>query len=101
MEATGALLALGNVPSIDATGLVALESALRRLRASKKQVVLSGPLPQPRQVFERADLPRHYDNVRFAPDLQSGIALASQIAEELAAAGPRSLRPGLSPTHSG
>jgi SulP family sulfate permease len=87
------LLALGSVPSIDATGLVALESALRRLRASKKQVVLSGPLPQPRRVFERADLPRHYDNVRFAPDLQSGIALAGQIAEELAATGPHSLRP--------
>jgi SulP family sulfate permease len=90
------LLALGNVPSIDATGLVALESALRRLRASKKQVVLSGPLPQPRQVFERADLPRHYDNVRFAPDLQSGIALAGQIADELASTAPHSLRPGLS-----
>ncbi|HKY41182.1 MAG TPA: C4-dicarboxylic acid transporter DauA [Polyangiaceae bacterium] len=81
------LLALGSVPSIDATGLVALESALRRLKASHKHVVLSGPLPQPRQVFERADLPRHYDNVRFAPDLASGIALASQIAEELAGAG--------------
>jgi SulP family sulfate permease len=89
------LLALGSVPSIDATGLVALESALRRLRASKKQVVLSGPLPQPRRVFERADLPRHYDNVRFAPDLQSGIALAGQIAEELAATGAH-VRPAVS-----
>jgi sulfate permease, SulP family len=87
------LLALGSVPSIDATGLVALESALRRLRASNKLVVLAGPLPQPRRVFERADLPRHYDNVRFAPDLQSGIALAGQLAEELAATSPSSLRP--------
>jgi sulfate permease, SulP family len=87
------LLALGSVPSIDATGLVALESALRRLRASNKLVVLSGPLPQPRRVFERADLPRHYDNVRFAPDLQSGIALASQLAEQLAATSPSNLRP--------
>ena len=97
------MLALGNVPSIDATGLVALESALRRLKASHKHVVLSGPLPQPRQVFERADLPRHYDNVRFAPDLQSGIALAAQIAEELDRLEPpaKSLRQGLSPTRSG
>jgi sulfate permease, SulP family len=74
------VLALGNVPSIDATGLVALESALKRLQDSKKLVVLSGPLPQPRQVFERADLPGHYAHVRFAPDLLSGIALARELS---------------------
>jgi SulP family sulfate permease len=74
------VLALGGVPSIDATGLVALESALKRLQDTKKLVVLSGPLPQPRQVFERADLPRHYAHVRFAPDLAGGIELARKLA---------------------
>jgi SulP family sulfate permease len=73
------VLALGNVPSIDATGLVALESALKSLQASKKQVVLSGPLPEPREVFERADLPGHYAHVRFAKDLAAGIALAREL----------------------
>ena len=73
------VLALGNVPSIDATGLVALESALKRLRDAKKQVVLAGPLPQPRRVFERADLPRHYDHVRFAADLDTAIDMARQL----------------------
>lgn len=73
------VLALGNVPSIDATGLVALESSLKRLQAAKKLVVLSGPLPQPRQVFERADLPGHYAHVRFAPDLAAGVALAREL----------------------
>lgn len=75
------VLALGNVPSIDATGLVALESALKRLQDGKKQVVLAGPLPQPRQVFERADLPRHYAHVRFAPDLPRAVALARELSE--------------------
>ncbi len=78
------VLALGNVPSIDATGLVALESALKRLQDTKTQVVLSGPLPQPRQVFERADLPGHYGHVRFAPDLQAGIALARELGDATA-----------------
>jgi SulP family sulfate permease len=73
------VLALGNVPSIDATGLVALESALKRLKDAKKQVVLSGPLPQPREVFERADLPRHYGHVRFSPNLAAAIALAREL----------------------
>jgi SulP family sulfate permease len=73
------VLALGNVPSIDATGLVALESALKRLQDAKKQVILSGPLPQPRQVFERANLPKHYAHVRFAENLATGIALAREL----------------------
>ncbi len=80
------VLALGNVPSIDATGLVALESALKRLQDTKTQVVLSGPLPQPRQVFERADLPGHYTHVRFAPDLLAGIALARELGTDPASA---------------
>jgi SulP family sulfate permease len=84
LDAVGAgtkvvVLALGNVPSIDATGLVALESALKRLQHTKAQVVLSGPLPQPRQVFERADLPGHYANVRFAADLAAGLTLAREL----------------------
>ena len=73
------VLALGNVPSIDATGLVALESSLKRLQDAKRQVVLTGPLPEPRRVFARADLPRHYSHVHFAEDLTAGIALARKL----------------------
>jgi sulfate permease, SulP family len=73
------VLALGRVPSIDATGFVALESAIIRLRALKKQVVLAGPLPEPRQVFDRANLTKHYDNVRFAENLEQGLALAREL----------------------
>jgi SulP family sulfate permease len=73
------VLALGDVPSIDATGLVALESALKRLQDAKKQVVLAGPLPEPRRVWERADLPRHYGHVRFAADLETAIAMAREL----------------------
>jgi SulP family sulfate permease len=73
------VLALGRVPSIDATGFVALESAIRRLKASKKLVVLSGPLPHPRAIFQRANLPKQNDNVHFAETLDAGIALARQL----------------------
>src|SRR5690606_17283224 len=50
------VLSLSRVPAIDATGLVALESALGRLKKSKQHVVLAGPLPQPRSIFNRANL---------------------------------------------
>jgi SulP family sulfate permease len=74
------VLALGRVPSIDATGLVALESALARLRQARKLVVLAGPLPEPRRIFDRANLPKHHDHLHLAPDLEAGIALAGELA---------------------
>jgi len=75
------VLALGAVPSIDATGFVALESAIKRLRAAHKTIVLSGPLPQPRAVFERANLSEHYEQLYFAETLEQGLELASRLVK--------------------
>jgi SulP family sulfate permease len=76
------VLALGRVPSIDATGFVALESALFRLRALNKLVVLAGPLPEPRAIFERANLSKHHDHVRFAKTTAEGLELARELVTE-------------------
>ena len=84
------VLALGGVPSIDATGFVALESALERLRAQKKRVVITGPLPQPRRVFDRANLPKHHEHLQFAETLERGLALARELIES----SPPSVRTG-------
>jgi len=90
------VLALGRVPSIDATGLVALESALARLSAAKKRVVLTGPLPEPRQVFDRANLFKQHEHVYFADDVEAGLELAAALAApELAPPAP-SARPDTS-----
>ncbi|HEY8086624.1 MAG TPA: C4-dicarboxylic acid transporter DauA [Polyangiaceae bacterium] len=83
------VLALGTVPSIDATGLVALESALERLRRAKKLVVIAGPLPEPRRVFEKANLEVAHDHVFLADTLDQGIQLAS----DLITLTPESVRP--------
>jgi SulP family sulfate permease len=50
------ILYLGNVPAIDATGLVALESAIARLTSDSRHVVIAGPLPHPQIVFDKAHL---------------------------------------------
>lgn len=47
---------MGDVPTMDVTGLVALESALRKLRERYSLVVLSGVQPQPRAMLARAGL---------------------------------------------
>jgi SulP family sulfate permease len=84
------VLALGAVPTIDATGLVALESALAQLHAAKKLVVIAGPLPEPRRVFEKANLEVSHDHVFFADTLERGI----ELARDLVVRTPESARPG-------
>ncbi|HEY1697605.1 MAG TPA: C4-dicarboxylic acid transporter DauA [Polyangiaceae bacterium] len=73
------VLSLAAVPTIDATGLVALESALQRLHAAKRLVVIAGPLPEPRSVFESADLEVAHDHVFLTDSLEEGIQLARDL----------------------
>jgi sulfate permease, SulP family len=87
------ILALGRVPSIDATGLVALESALHRLKHSKMIVVIAGPLPEPRQIFDKANLPKNHPHVYFAPTLSAAIARARDLLRELLEKAPETSRP--------
>jgi SulP family sulfate permease len=87
--ARAVVLALGTVPTIDATGLVALESAIDRLRHMKKLVVIAGPLPEPKSVFEKANLEVAHEHVFFADTLDQGI----QLARDLVLLAPESVRP--------
>ncbi len=88
MKALGAIggdvrvvvLGLGRVSVIDASGLVALESALERLRRDRKFVIITGPLPEPRRVFERAELEANLDHVLFAADVDAGLTIAADLA---------------------
>jgi SulP family sulfate permease len=74
------VLGLGRVSVIDASGLVALESALERLRRERKFVIITGPLPEPRRVFERAELETNLDHVTFAATLDEGLRIAADLA---------------------
>jgi SulP family sulfate permease len=85
------VLALGAVPTIDATGLVALESALAQLRAAKKLVVIAGPLPEPRRVFEKANLEVSHDHVFFADTLEQGIELAQDLVVRTPGSAPQAM----------
>jgi SulP family sulfate permease len=71
---------LGKVPVIDATGFAALENAVSALVRRKKMVILAGPLPQPRKIFERARLDAaHPGMVHVVADLTAAIALAHEL----------------------
>jgi SulP family sulfate permease len=85
------ILALGGVPVIDATGLVALESAIDRLRLSKKLLIIAGPLPEPRRVFEKANLEVAHEHVFLAGTLDDAL----QLARDLILLTPESAKPSV------
>jgi SulP family sulfate permease len=73
------VLDLSRVPVIDASGLVALESALDRLQRGRRFVILSGPLPEPKSVFDRAELERHHENIMISTSVGDAIAMARDL----------------------
>jgi SulP family sulfate permease len=73
------VLALGSVPVIDASGLVALESACEKLQRLGKIVVITGPLPHPRSVFDKSNLEVVHDRVFIAETLEEGLQLATDL----------------------
>ncbi|MBK7397852.1 MAG: STAS domain-containing protein [Myxococcales bacterium] len=75
------VLALGRVPTIDATGIVALDGAIDRLRKQKKLVVIAGPLPEPRRIFDRAKIGSEHEHVYFTDTLDKAVGLAGGLAE--------------------
>ena len=89
------ILDLSRVPAIDATGLVALESACAHLYASKRRVIISGPLPEPRSVFDKAELTRAH----LTPSLDEAKVLARELLTSTAESRPsRSSLPVPTPT---
>ena len=74
------VLDLERVPTIDATGLAALENAIAGIVRRKKQVVIAGPLPRPRSVFDKADLEKKYSGLTITASLERALHLAGDLA---------------------
>jgi SulP family sulfate permease len=70
------ILEMQHVPTMDATGLVALESVLDRLHRSKVKVIFSGLTPEVSAMFERAGIKREAGKIAYAPDVETAISMA-------------------------
>jgi SulP family sulfate permease len=79
------ILRLDNVPVMDATGLVALESAITSLTKRGCVAILSGLRQQPAELLERAGFRHKPWRLMLRADLAGAIAAA----EEIVAASPR------------
>jgi SulP family sulfate permease len=70
------IIRLDHVPVMDATGLVALESAVGALSKRGCAVLLAGLQPQPARLVERADLPRRFPGLQLCADVKAGVEQA-------------------------
>ena len=70
------LLDVRDVPVMDATGLVSLESAFERLIRRGIRVILGGVNPQPAELLERAGWRTEEGGVLICPSFDDAIALA-------------------------
>jgi sulfate permease, SulP family len=75
------IIRLESVPVMDATGLVALESALAQLHKSGCRAVLAGLQPQPASLLARAGIVQTPDRLAIAPDFASAVAAARAMVE--------------------
>jgi SulP family sulfate permease len=85
------VLDVRDVPAMDATGLVSLESTIERLRHAGVAVILGGVNPQPAQVLERAGWRSEEGRLVICEHFDDAIALARLLAPPppAAAAAPR------------
>ena len=75
------IIRLDHVPVMDATGLVALESAIATLTKHGCLTVLTGLQPQPRALIERAELSSRPWRLAIRPDLAAAIAPRASSSE--------------------
>jgi SulP family sulfate permease len=77
-KARAVILRMDGVPALDATGLVALESALDLLRAHRCMAVITGLRPQPEGALRKAEVEARH-KVRLARDLPEALALIERV----------------------
>jgi SulP family sulfate permease len=70
------ILLLDQVPTVDATGLVAMETLIDKLKRQGHKVILVGLRPQVAEVFARAGIVREPGKLAIAPDLDTALSLA-------------------------
>jgi SulP family sulfate permease len=65
-----------HVPTIDVTGLVALESVLDRLFRSRIKVIFAGLTTEVAELLDRAGIKRDPGRLAYAPDVETAISMA-------------------------
>ncbi len=76
------ILDLEDVPAMDATGMVNLESALERLERDRAFVILAGVQPQPAKVMHKAGIDDEEGVLAFCDTVEHAVELARHIRDQ-------------------
>lgn len=79
------ILSMEHVPTIDATGLVAVESVLDHLFRTRTKVILAGLQPEIAELLDRAGIKRIPGKLAIAPDVETAISMAIVHSAQLTA----------------
>lgn len=72
------ILRMDQVPDMDATGLVALESALERLEHHKCMTIIVGLQRQPRRLLRSGNVKARFTHLRIRPDIHTALSTAEE-----------------------
>jgi SulP family sulfate permease len=73
------IIRLDHVPTMDATGLVALESAIAQLSKNGCVAILTGLQPQPRHLLAKAQIQQQPWKLMIRPDMAGAISAAETL----------------------
>ncbi|HET9468414.1 MAG TPA: SulP family inorganic anion transporter [Vicinamibacterales bacterium] len=77
------IVRLRHVPSMDASGLQAIEDFADQIHASGRTLLLCGAREQPAHLMERAEFHAHLGEANILPNVQAALTRAKEIAAEL------------------
>lgn len=74
----GIIFLMAEVPAMDVTGLVALESAIRKLRNGKRKICLVGLRTQPKQLIKKSELGKPHADILITESIDSALELIAK-----------------------
>ena len=75
-ETKTVIISMKYVPNIDATGLVAFETALDGLQRAGRKIILAAVQPEVAEVLDRAGIKRRPGALAYAPDIETAASMA-------------------------
>ena len=87
------ILRLRNMTAIDGTGIHAIESFARRLRASGRTLLLCGAMEQPTKLLQQPRFLDHVGRENIVPNIQAALDRARQAYSSQAVAGENQTAP--------
>lgn len=78
-DVRGVIFLMDDVPVMDVTGLVAFESAVRKLATGQRKICLVGLRPQPKELIEKSELSAGQSNILLSESVDEALKLMASV----------------------